>query len=104
MNCCTESSSKIKSKRKRNKKQLHFGNKQEYMIEKLRKRTENSSQYFSGIYYNDRKQRYVRLYRSLDSKRIKKACNRKFRRNSKLDKIPNGNHYRRYTEYWWNLA
>jgi len=46
--------------------------------------------------------RYVRRYGFKGSKALKKQCNRKIRRSSKLNMLNMSNGlYRKATEYWW---
>ncbi len=71
---------------------------EQYRLKKLSQRTGNG--YPNGVYWSERKVRFVRLYRDSSSKQIKRQCNRKLRR---ID-VGNYGNYRKATEFWWEYC
>lgn len=73
-------------------------------IEKLRlKKMSYGYHYPAGSYFDEGKDRYIRLYRDQRSKEIKKDCHRKFRREFKnnTEYITTRSIAHRVTEFWW---
>lgn len=52
----------------------------------------------SGVYFDSRLNRYVKVYRGSRSKYLKRVCNKRVRRYN--EDIPSGNKYRRVTNFW----
>lgn len=70
-------------------------------LKKLYDKTKNY--YGCGVWYNDKKGRYIRYYPSNVTgytKYLRRLSNRKVR---KTKDIPNGNAYKRVFDYWWEL-
>ena len=83
----------------RNKHSRHL--KGQNKLKNLYLQTKNS--YGSGVWFDEDKNRLIKY--SCNSKSLRQMCNRHFRRimNRNFNFIPNGNKYRRYTDYWWIL-
>ena len=59
---------------------------------------------FFGVFYNDKKKRYVRYYRGKYSKYLKQVGSRKFRRQLRQGvEYGNGNSYKKSFDFWWEL-
>lgn len=70
-------------------------------LKKLNSKIDNS--YPSAVYFDDRRGRYVRLYRDRERSRfIKHKNNKRVRRYQ--GEIRNGNHYRKISEFWWEYC
>lgn len=61
-------------------------------------------QYNTSIWWDSEKGRLVHPGRGARSHQIKKTCSRVLRRKLKQGhEFGNGNHYRKATEFWWEL-
>lgn len=72
---------------------------EQYRLYKLSKKIDNG--YPPAVYFSEKKQRYIRLYRGSRSSHLKGRNNRKVRRT---EDIPNGNGYRKVAEFWWEYC
>lgn len=77
----------------------------EKMVEKRKlKRTyaATHSRYGSGVWYDDRKQRYVRIYIGSPGygKFLRRISNKRLRKDKRLYQ---GSAYKRIYDYWWEL-
>lgn len=76
-------------------------NSEQERLKSLEKRV--SPRYPQSVYFSDRKNRYVRLYRKQSlAKFIKHKNNKRVRRYK--GEILNGNHYRKISEFWWEYC
>ena len=67
-------------------------------LKKLYDETKNS--YGRGVWYDNKKQRYVR-YCFGDCKRyFRRLANRKVRRNND---VPSGGNYKKVFDFWWSI-
>lgn len=64
----------------------------------LYKQTQYSSR--AGAYYDEDKKRYMRWYAPRIGKYYRRISNKKVRRKKYL---VNGNTYKKYFDYWWEL-
>lgn len=55
----------------------------------------------SGVWFDEDRNRYIRVYRPSSSKWLKKQCNRRVRRTA-LEPIKNGQ-YKKIMDYWYIL-
>lgn len=70
-------------------------------LKKLYKKLDNG--YPSSVYFDNKKNRYVRMYRDRErSKFIKHRNNKKVRKY--VDEIKSGNLYRKIGEFWWEYC
>ncbi len=67
-------------------------------LKKLSKRIGNG--YPNGVWWNERKERFVRVYRTQSSKHIKKNCNKRLRKKD----VGNFGNYKKATEFWHNYC
>lgn len=67
-------------------------------LKRLYKQTQYSSR--AGAYYDEDKKRYMRWYAPRIGKYYRRISNKKVRRKKYL---VNGNTYKRYFDYWWEL-
>ena len=70
---------------------------------RLKKLCEESYSFVSGAWYDEKKKTYRKMESSKESARkkyLRKVSNRKVRRSKD---VPNGNKYRRFFDYWWEL-
>lgn len=67
---------------------------------RLRKTYESTGGYLVGVYYSDRKQRYVRFYQGKKAKYFRKCSNKRVRKEPET--LQYGK-YRRAYDYWWKL-
>lgn len=69
-------------------------------LQKLSRKTKHC--YRGGAFYDDDKQRYVRVYLSKSgyARWIRKRAQRKVRRSD----VHSHNHYRKVYDYWWELT
>ena len=74
-------------------------NKDQRYYAKLHKRA--NPNYPQAVYFDTKKNRYVRLYRSSNSKYYKQQSNRRIRKYQ--GDISNGNHCHRLYNFWWAL-
>lgn len=72
---------------------------EQHRLSKMSKRI--GKRYPQSVYFNKRKQRYVRSYRDKLSRYLKKRNNKIVRR---VDDLPNGNAYRKVSEFWWDYC
>lgn len=69
-------------------------------LEKLYNETKHG--YAAGVYYDRRKERYIRYYRG--NKWLKVHCSRITRRKLKdTEAIYNRGQYKKLYDYWWEL-
>ena len=57
--------------------------------------------YGSGIWYDEEKNRYIRVYQPRRAKFVKHKCNRQVRRYK--GPITSKGGYRKVAEYWWEI-
>ena len=57
--------------------------------------------YGSGVWYNEKKGRYIRCYQPRRAKFVKRKCNRAVRRYKGA--LPTKGFYRKVSEYWWEI-
>lgn len=75
--------------------------KEQERLKKLYHKLDNS--YPSSVYFDNKKNRYVRMYRDKErSKFIKHRNNKKVRKY--VEEIKNGNLYRKIGEFWWEYC
>lgn len=65
-------------------------------LKKLFEATHKYSFKLGGAWYNSKKHRYVRINTSSLTKELRRLCNKRVRKNNN---IPNGNAYRKASEY-----
>ena len=72
---------------------------EKHRLRKLYEATYKHSYKFGGAWYNPKKRRFVRVASTSSSgltKEIKRSCNKRIRR---AENLPNGNAYRKASEY-----
>lgn len=67
-------------------------------LKRLYKKTQYSSR--AGAYYDEDKKRYMRWYTPRIGKYYRRISNKRVRRTKYL---VNGNTYKKYFDYWWEL-
>lgn len=72
--------------------------KEKHKLKRLYDQTQSS--YWSGAYYSEDKKRYIRCYAPRIGKFYRRISNKRVRRTKYL---VNGNTYKRYFDYWWEL-
>lgn len=72
--------------------------KEKHKLKRLYDQTQSS--YWSGAYYSEDKKRYIRCYARRIGKFYRRISNKRVRRTKYL---VNGNTYKRYFDYWWEL-
>ena len=69
---------------------------------RLKKLAYQHGYYKPGTVYYDRKlERWIKTWRGSRSKYLKNQCNRKLRQYN--GKLVNGGHFKKATEFWWEL-
>jgi len=61
---------------------------------------QTQSFYETGVYYDEDKKRYIRWYAPRRAKYYRRISNKKVRHTKYL---VNGNTYKKYFDYWWEL-
>ena len=72
--------------------------KEKHKLKHLYDQTQSS--YWSGAYYDEDKKRYIRWYARRIGKFYRRISNKRVCRTKYL---VNGNTYKRYFDYWWEL-
>ena len=72
--------------------------KEKHRLKHLYSQTQFS--YGAGAYYDEDKKRYIRWYAPRIGKFYRRISNKKVRREKYL---VNGNTYKKYFDYWWEL-